>query len=509
MREHEKNAFTGESVLIMVPLLSALFVIYFSLLLSAFQGINQLTQLFGTLIFFFLFLLVFVVPSAIFIVAPHIVSYFAVRGLEFVPNQEYPQIERIMIESCKKLGIKNIPELLIASSRRPNCFVYGFSMRRVRLVITTGCISLLNKRETTAAILHELCHIKNKDVGLMTLGVLLMKVLIYPPFLATIVLTLNWIVRDPSSTVGLARQIFLLCTFFIIQIVLPRFLVRHILRTRELFADAKSLTIHKDGTSLISAIKKIGRQFYLELLLEKTFRKKRNLIVSAFGGTTSFFDRGFQSSPHLGERIQAIKTEKFLAKKGRKFLPSFHFSLMIGVATFYLLLPTLYSYVIFSILLSNRLILIIPWRLTLISPISLLGFFGFPVLFFISLAHYLSLRNSDYYALRLRDCVELIKQIFISAFSFSATLAFMQWHRVFVYIFRSDLKSLVVYPSASILEWVWFAVSEPFSVSALVESLAITLGISLTLTFLSSSCVFILVLLKKIQARMHVHSESV
>jgi len=363
-----------------------------------------------------LFLLFFILPIAILVAGLMLIPYFARRGLEFHAVEDYTEIQKMMSKNCKRLAIKDIPELLIAHSEKPNCFIYGFRSKGAKLVVTTGCINLLDKDELNSAILHELAHIKNKDVGFLMLTTLLTKAFWYPilMFVLMFVFIFVYFGVDLLTMYTFAELASTFCCLFLGLVVFPFTFIKYVYRYREFLADARVSTCLGDSSHLVSAITKVSKYLYIYSCLEEKFRKHSN-IVNVLRKTQSFFGRFAHSSPKLIERLEAIEKEEYIAKKGGIYIPSLRESILTGVACIYLrFLLILYGTWIFSY---------ITWKTQTLhwwplgSPILL------PVWFLeltpISLGSYLVFRNSDFSTLTIRDCLRLATKIFIGVISFS------------------------------------------------------------------------------------------
>jgi len=90
-------------------------------------------------------------------------------GAKLKTPDEEPHLHAILDALVTKAGIPK-PKLAIAVTDVPNAFATGRNPKNSVICITTGIRSRLSNEELTAVIGHELSHIKNRDVTVMTLA---------------------------------------------------------------------------------------------------------------------------------------------------------------------------------------------------------------------------------------------------------------------------------------------------------------------------------------------------
>lgn len=77
-----------------------------------------------------------------------------------VGPQQLPEIHKMLIESCRLLGLNTAPDLYIRQSPYPNAYTLAIQGRRPFVVCTTALLDLLDPLEIQAVIAHELGHLK-------------------------------------------------------------------------------------------------------------------------------------------------------------------------------------------------------------------------------------------------------------------------------------------------------------------------------------------------------------
>ena len=210
------------------------------------------------------------IGSALWIV----IAYFfnqsiidAVTGGHDVTRQEQPRLYNLLENLCISRGIP-MPKLKIVESDALNAFASGLNRRQYSVTVTSGLLNALDDREMEAVLGHELTHIRNGDVQLMVIAVIIAGVI---GFVAELVFRLffnsSWRFgggRSSSSSSdgdkkgGGAFAIILLAVALIGLAWGLSLVVRFALsRSREFLADAGSVELTKDPDAMISALRKI------------------------------------------------------------------------------------------------------------------------------------------------------------------------------------------------------------------------------------------------------------
>jgi heat shock protein HtpX len=205
-----------------------------------------------------------------------VIAYFfhqniidAVTGGEDVTRLQQPRLYNLLENLCISRGIP-MPKLKVMDSDALNAFATGLNRRQYSVTVTTGLLKALNDREIEAVLGHELTHIRNGDVQLMVIAVVIAGVvgffaeLFFRSFFYS-----NWNFgggRSSSSSSsssdskggGAAVIVVILAVALIALAWALSLVVRLALsRSRELLADAGSVELTKDPDAMISALRKI------------------------------------------------------------------------------------------------------------------------------------------------------------------------------------------------------------------------------------------------------------
>ena len=201
------------------------------------------------------------------------------------------------------------PKLYVIEDSAPNAFATGRDPEHAVVCATSGLLQKLNRTELESVIAHELSHIKNYDIRLMTIVTVLV---------GTIALLADWFFRigwhsrgGRDRDRGQIGAIFLVLgiIFAILSPFIAQLIQLAISRRREFTADAGSVAITRQPTGLIAALEKISEDHEA---LEAANKATAHLyIVNPFKdkikGGIGLFSNLFNTHPPLGERIKILR----------------------------------------------------------------------------------------------------------------------------------------------------------------------------------------------------------
>jgi heat shock protein HtpX len=93
----------------------------------------------------------------------------AAMGARVVSPQEAPQLHAMIERLCVQADLPK-PKIAVANTRMPNAFAMGRSPKNATVCATTGIMELLSPAELEGVMAHELSHVANRDVMIMTLA---------------------------------------------------------------------------------------------------------------------------------------------------------------------------------------------------------------------------------------------------------------------------------------------------------------------------------------------------
>ncbi len=86
-----------------------------------------------------------------------------------VTREQYPELHELVERIVARNNFPK-PKIAIINSAVPNAFATGKSQRSSVVAVTTGLTDILNSEELEGVIAHELTHIRNRDVLVITLA---------------------------------------------------------------------------------------------------------------------------------------------------------------------------------------------------------------------------------------------------------------------------------------------------------------------------------------------------
>jgi heat shock protein HtpX len=90
-------------------------------------------------------------------------------GAREVSPQEAPQLHAMVERLCVQANLPK-PRIAVANTRMPNAFAIGRSPKKATVCATTGIMELLSPAELEGVMAHELTHVQNRDVMVMTIA---------------------------------------------------------------------------------------------------------------------------------------------------------------------------------------------------------------------------------------------------------------------------------------------------------------------------------------------------
>jgi heat shock protein HtpX len=174
-------------------------------------------------------------------------------GAHEVTPQQAPEFHALVERLCIQANLPK-PRLAIAQTQMPNAFAIGRSPRTATVCATTGLLDLLSPAELEGVLAHELTHVQNRDVMVMTIASFFASVA------AFIVQMGFWFGGafgggdDDDSGPGFIVVILVSAVVYAVSFVLLQALSRY----REFAADRGSAIITGRPSALISALLKIS-----------------------------------------------------------------------------------------------------------------------------------------------------------------------------------------------------------------------------------------------------------
>ncbi|WP_065751476.1 M48 family metallopeptidase [Bradyrhizobium paxllaeri] len=216
-----------------------------------------------------------------------VIAYFfhqnmidAVTGGESVTRQQQPRLYNLLENLCISRGIP-MPKLKVMESPALNAFASGLNRRQYSITVTSGLLKALNDQEIEAVLGHELTHIRNGDVQLMVVAVIIAGVVgFFGELFFRMFTNLSWNSsgsgwsssrssssssdRDSKGGGGAIMAIIIAVVLILLAWLLSQVVKLALSRSRELLADAGSVELTKNPDAMITALRKIENRGELE-----------------------------------------------------------------------------------------------------------------------------------------------------------------------------------------------------------------------------------------------------
>ena len=197
-----------------------------------------------------------------------LVAYFqgdkvllAVSRARKVTHEDYPQLYNVVEEMQIAAGLPKMPDVYVIDDPSPNAFATGRDPNRSALAVTTGLLQRLNRDELQGVIAHEISHVVNRDVLLMTLAGVVLGAIVILSWYATRRAFFGGMGRSRRGGGGGSGQIIIAIIGLILIVLAPIFaqlIYFAISRRREYLADASGALYTRYPEGLASALEKIA-----------------------------------------------------------------------------------------------------------------------------------------------------------------------------------------------------------------------------------------------------------
>lgn len=231
-------------------------------------------------------------------------------------SPEEQQLYRLVENLCITIGLP-VPKIYIIPDEAMNAFACGRDPKHASIAFTSGIVNKLEKSELEGVAAHELSHIKNYDVRLSTVVVVLV---------GLIALLSNWFLRfgfwggrrrrsDNNEAGGLGAILMIIgIVLIILSPIIAQLISLAVSRKREFLADSSGALITRYPEGLAHALKKVSADSHE--LARANNATMHLYFENPYGGEkkASWLQKMFSTHPPTEERIAALMNmnlEKF------------------------------------------------------------------------------------------------------------------------------------------------------------------------------------------------------
>jgi heat shock protein HtpX len=235
-----------------------------------------------------------------------LISYYAsmrvalyTSGAKEISKKDAPELWNLVENLCIANG-QPMPGVYIIEDPSPNAFATGRDPEHSAIVFTTGLLQLLNKQELEGVAAHELSHIKNYDIRVMTITVVLVGAI---ALLADIFLRSGS--RSDSSKNNNGVLILIGIVLAILAPIVSEVIKLAISRQREYLADASGALLTRYPDGLASALQKLQSA---NIPLKNANRATAHLYISSPFAAGGYLSRMFSTHPPTEDRVARLRS---------------------------------------------------------------------------------------------------------------------------------------------------------------------------------------------------------
>lgn len=237
----------------------------------------------------------------------NLVSYFGcdrfvlwANHATIVSESDVPRLGRIVRELAPRFGLEN-PRLALIPTQTPNAFATGRDERHAIVAVTEGILRLLDDRELTGVLAHELAHVKDRDILVMTFAATLAGAISYAAQMVLFSAMFGGNNRNGTNPI--------LLLFAALTAPIAAMLIQlAISRSRESRADEVGARTIGDPMGLANALTKLEYWNERRPMPVGSPASSSLFIVNPFRGSS--FASLFSTHPPLEKRIQALRSMK-------------------------------------------------------------------------------------------------------------------------------------------------------------------------------------------------------
>jgi heat shock protein HtpX len=227
-------------------------------------------------------------------------------GAKVVTREQFPELHNLVERIVARNNLPK-PRIAVINTRMPNAFATGKGPKSSVVAVTTGLMDTLNTEELEGVIAHELTHIRNRDVLVLTL--------------ASLFSTVAWYLMQFGFYGGLygggmgyggnrnnnsAGAMIIVIAVALLTWVVSFLIIRAISRYREFAADRGSAQMTGKPIELANALMKISGT--MKNVPTRDLRQEEGLnaffIVPALSGST--IGNLFSTHPPIQKRVQKL-----------------------------------------------------------------------------------------------------------------------------------------------------------------------------------------------------------
>ncbi len=223
----------------------------------------------------------------------------AMTGAQPIEKSDNPRLYRAVENIAITLGMQ-MPKVYIIDDPAPNAFATGRDPKHAIVAATTGLIEIMDDRELTAVMAHEMGHVQNYDIRVSMIAFGLVSAI---GILSDIVIRMLFFGDDRRENNSNPIVLVVGIVVIILAPIVAAIVQLAISRQREYLADATGALTIRDSEGMISALEKL--QTYGRPMQKQQSATAQLFITNPL--KPGFFSKLFSSHPPLEDRINRLR----------------------------------------------------------------------------------------------------------------------------------------------------------------------------------------------------------
>ncbi|MDD5163230.1 MAG: M48 family metallopeptidase [Candidatus ainarchaeum sp.] len=281
-----------------------LFLLFFALLFAI-----------GYVISFMLGSYIYVPIFGFIAIAYALVSYYAsdsivtaISGAKPVADEsKFETLHHVVEEIAIASGLPK-PRVFVIEDTAINAFATGRNPKHAVICVTTGCLTRLNRAQLTGVVAHEMSHIRNSDIKVMTIAAILVGVTVLLSDLLLRMFLFGGVKGNSDNKEGNLVFIAMIAVGLILAVLTPliaQLINFAISRKREYLADASAAQLTRYPEGLASALEVISGD---KEILEAANKATAHLyIANPLRGQKLWMQNMFDTHPPIADRIAKLR----------------------------------------------------------------------------------------------------------------------------------------------------------------------------------------------------------
>lgn len=226
----------------------------------------------------------------------------AMSGAHEITKKENPRLYNIVENLSITTGLP-MPKVYVVDDPAPNAFATGRDPEHSAVAATTGLMDIMNDKELTAVMAHEMSHVKNYDirVSMIVFGLVCVIGLI-----SDIAFRMMYFGNRRRDNEGSPVGYLLVLIAGVLSPIVAAVAQMAVSRQREYLADASAVNITRYPEGMIAALKKL--QSHTQPMKSQNIAAESMWINDPL--RKGFFNNLFSSHPPLEKRIERLEHGK-------------------------------------------------------------------------------------------------------------------------------------------------------------------------------------------------------